>query len=363
MKIIQFACLTILATLILVPAVAEEKIVNVYNWAEYLDPVIVTQFEEETGIKVNYDVYDSNEMLEAKLMSGNTGYDVVVPTGYFLERQVKAGIYAKIDRKLLKNYDNLDAEILSKITSHDQGNVHSVPYAWGTIGLGYNVQMVKERLGEVPVDTLDLLFKPELATKLADCGIAILDSPSEIMGIALNYLALDPNSEKKSDLKQASKLVSSVRTNYKYFHSSKYTSDLANGDICVVLGYGSDVFMAKSRAQEAGQGVEIRYAIPQEGTLVWFDLLAIPADAPHPKAAHQFIDYIIRGENAASISNYAFTAVANIAAKPMLLDEVSTNLGIYPNESVKSKLFPMKAHSAKYDRLLTRAWSNIKTAR
>jgi len=362
MKVMQFGCSAILATAISVSAVAQENVVNVYNWAEYLDPDVVEKFEQETGIKVNYDVYDSNEVLEAKLMAGNTGYDVVVPTGFFLERQIKAGIYAEIDRNQLKNYANLDTSILAKIESHDPDNMHNVPYAWGTIGLGYNVKMIKERLGEVPVDTLDLLFKPEVAAKLADCGIAVLDSPSEVMGIALNYMGLNPNSETKSDLKKASELIRSARSNYKYFHSSKYTSDLANGDICVVLGYGSDVFMAQSRAEEASQGVAINYAIPKEGSLVWFDLLAIPSDAPHPKAAHQFIDYILRGENGASISNYAFTAVANTAAQPMLLEEVSSNPGIYPTESVKAKLFPMNAHTAKYDRLLTRAWSSIKTA-
>jgi putrescine transport system substrate-binding protein len=352
-----------LSALLSAAAVAEDKVVNVYNWAEYLDPQVVEKFQKETGIKVNYDVYDSNEMLEAKLMSGSSGYDVVVPTGFFLERQVKAGIYAEVDRQQLSNYGNLDQNIMNKIASHDPGNKHNVPYAWGTIGLGYNKRMIEERLGELPVDSLDLIFKPEIAAKLADCGIAVLDSPSEIVGIALNYLGIAPNSEKKADLKAASHLISGVRSNYKYFHSSKYLSDLANGDICVVLGYGSDVLMAQSRAQEAGQGVEVDYVIPKEGSLVWFDLLAIPADAPHPQAAHQFLNYILRGENHASISNYALTAVANKAAMPYLLEEVSTNPGIYPTAEVTQKLFPMNAHSAKYDRLLTRAWSNIKTGR
>lgn len=363
MNIKQVGYSVMLSALLSTSALAEEKVVNVYNWAEYLDPQVVEKFQEETGIKVNYDVYDSNEVLEAKLMTGNTGYDVVVPTGFFLERQIQAGIYAEIDRELLSNYSNLDQTIVDKIAAHDPGNKHSVPYAWGTIGLGYNKQMLEQRLGGLPIDSLDLIFKPEVAAKLEDCGVAVLDSPSEIMGIALNYLGLNPNSEKKADLKKASSLISSVRPNYKYFHSSKYLSDLANGDICVVLGYGSDVLMAQSRAEEAGQGIEVGYAIPREGSLVWFDLFAIPADAPHPQAAHQFVNYILRGENHASISNYAFTAVANTAALPHLLDEVSSNPGIYPTAEVKQKLFPMNAHSAKYDRILTRAWSNIKTGR
>lgn len=354
---------TALALTLSASAVAEEKVLNVYNWSDYINPETVAQFEQETGIKVNYDVYDSNEVLEAKLMSGGTGYDVVVPTGSFLERQVQAGIYAEIDRSKLTNYGNLDAGLISKIERHDAGNKHNVPYAWGTIGLGYNAAMVKERLGDMPLDTLDLIFKPEVAAKLADCGIGLLDSPAEVVSIALNYLGLDPNSEKKSDLKQATELLSSVRSSYKYFHSGKYISDLANGEICVALGYNGDILQAQGRAEEAGQGVEVGYAIPKEGTLVWFDLLAIPSDAPHPEAAHMFIDYVLRAETAASISNYVYYAVANTAAEPLLLEEVSGNPGIYPSAEVKANLFTQNAHTSKFDRLLTRAWTDIKTGR
>jgi putrescine transport system substrate-binding protein len=343
--------------------VAQEQVLNIYNWSDYINPEAVTQFEKETGIKVNYDVYDSNEVLEAKLMSGSTGYDLVVPTGSFLERHVQAGIYAEIDHSKLTNYANLDTVLAEKISRHDAGNKHNVPYAWGTIGLGFNEAMVKERLGEMPLDTLDLIFKPEVAAKLADCGIGLLDSPAEVMSIALNYLGLDPNSEKKSDLKKATALVKSVRSSYKYFHSGQYISDLANGEVCVALGYNGDILQAQSRAEEAGQGNVIGYAIPKEGTLVWFDLLAIPADAPHPDAAHKFIDFVLKAETAAGISNYVYYAVANTAAEPLLLDEVRNNPGIYPSDEVKANLFTQNAHTAKFDRLLTRAWSGIKTGR
>ncbi|WP_054343000.1 polyamine ABC transporter substrate-binding protein [Neptunomonas antarctica] len=343
--------------------VAEEKVLNIYNWSDYINPEAIAQFEQETGIKVNYDVYDSNEVLEAKLMSGSTGYDLVVPTGSFLERHVKAGIYAEIDRSKLTNYGNIDSVLAEKISRHDADNKHNVPYAWGTIGLGYNEAMVKKRLGDMPLDTLDLIFKPEVAAKLADCGIGLLDSPAEVMSIALNYLGLDPNSEKKSDLKKATELIKSARSSYKYFHSGQYISDLANGEVCVALGYNGDILQAQSRAEEAGQGNVIGYSIPKEGTLVWFDLLAIPADAPHPDAAHQFIDFVLKAETAAAISNYVYYAVANTAAEPLLLDEVRNNPGIYPSNEVKAKLFTQNAHAAKYDRLLTRAWSNIKTGR
>ncbi len=341
----------------------EEKVLNMYNWSDYISPDAIEEFEKTTGIKVNYDVYDSNEVLEAKLMSGGTGYDIVVPTGAFLERHVAANIYAEIDRSQLSNYGNLDVVLQQKITRHDDGNKHNVPYAWGTVGLGYNVEQVKTRLGDLPLDTLDLIFKPSVAARVADCGIGLLDSPAEVISIALNYLGLDPNSEKKGDLKKATTLLSSVRPHIKYFNSSKYISDLANGEVCVVLGYNGDVLQAQDRAQEAGQGIEVGYTIPSEGTLVWFDLLAIPADAPHPEAAHKFIDFVLRPEIAAGISNYVYYAVPNIAAERYLNDDVRGNPGIYPTEEVKAKLFTQNAHSPRFDRLLTRAWTGIKTGR
>jgi len=352
-----------LAAVFSTSAMAQENVLNVYNWSDYIEPEAIVAFEKETGIKVNYDVYDSNEVLEAKLMSGGSGYDLVVPTGAFLERQVQAGIYGEIDKKKLNNYKNLDQAFIEKIAQHDAGNAHNVPYAWGTIGLGYNKAQLQERLGDQPINTLDLIFNPEIAAKVADCGIAILDSPAEVMSIALNYLGLDPNSESKAELKRASELIASVRSSIRYFHSSKYISDLANGDVCVALGYNGDILQSESRAAEAGQGVEVGYAIPQEGTLVWFDLMAIPNDAPHKEAAYQFIDYILRADVAAGISNYVYYAVANTAAEPLLNEDVISNLGIYPDDATKAKLFTQKAHAAKYDRLLTRAWTGIKTGR
>ncbi|WP_421866265.1 polyamine ABC transporter substrate-binding protein [Motiliproteus sp.] len=344
-------------------AMAEQKVVNFYNWSDYMDPALIPQFEQETGIKVNLDYYDSNEVLEAKLMTGGSGYDVVVPTGSFLERQAQAGVYMEIDRSKLSNVGNIDQVLAGKISGHDPDNRHNVPYAWGTIGLGYNEAMIKERLGDMPANSLDLIFKPEVAAKLADCGIALLDSPAEMMSIALNYLGLDPNSEKKSDLKKATALMVEARSNYRYFNSSKYISDLANGEICLAVGYNGDVLQAASRAEEAGQGIVVKYAIPKEGTVAWFDLLAIPADAPHPEEAHQLIDFLLRAESGAGIANYVFYAVANSAAEPLLLDEVKNDPGIYPSEEVKANLFTQNAHTSKYDRILTRAWTNIKTGR
>ncbi|MDO6682685.1 polyamine ABC transporter substrate-binding protein [Oceanobacter sp. 5_MG-2023] len=342
---------------------ADNKELNIYNWSDYIYPEAVSEFEQKTGIKVNYDVYDSNEVLEAKLMTGSSGYDLVIPTGAFLERQIQAGIYTTIDSSKLSNYGNLDSTLLEKVARHDANNAHSVPWAWGTIGLGYNVEMIKARLGDMPADTLDLIFDPKISAKLQDCGIGILDSPAEVMSIALNYAGLDPNSESKSDLGKAEALMKANRDNYRYFHSSQYISDLANGEICVALGYNGDILQSQSRAEEAGQGVEVAYAIPKEGTLVWFDLMAIPADAPHKDAAYQFINFVLEPKTAAGISNYVYYAVPNTAAEPLLNEDVIGNPGIYPSAEVKAKLFTQQAHSAKFDRILNRAWSNVKTGR
>ncbi len=340
-----------------------EEVLNIYNWSDYMAPGALEQFTKETGIKVNYDVYDSNEVLEAKLMAGGSGYDVVMPSNSFFERQVMAGVYQKVDKSKLSNYGNLDQTLAKQIEKHDADNQHNIPYAWGTIGIGYNTAMIEERLGTSEIDSWDVLFDPSVAAKLEDCGIAVLDSPAEMMSVVNNYRGVDPNSEDKGELEASTKLMSSTRDNIKYFHSSKYISDLANGDVCVAIGYNGDILQSQSRAEEAGQGVDINFVIPKEGTLVWFDLMAIPADAPHPEAAHKFIDFILKPEIAAAISNYVYYAVPNTAAEPLLDEEVSSNKGVYPTQEVKEKLYVQVAHTARFDRSLTRAWTNIKTGR
>ncbi|RDL44985.1 spermidine/putrescine ABC transporter substrate-binding protein PotF [Marinomonas piezotolerans] len=340
-----------------------EDVLNIYNWSDYMAPGALEQFSKETGIKVNYDVYDSNEVLEAKLMAGGSGYDVVMPSNSFFERQLQAGVYQKIDKSKLSNYPNLDQTLAKTIEKHDAGNQYNIPYAWGTIGIGYNTKMIEERLGTSEIDSWDVLFDPEIAAKLQDCGISVLDSPAEMMSVVHNYRGVDPNSEDTGELDASKQLMSGVRDDIKYFHSSKYISDLANGDICVAVGYNGDVLQSKSRADEAGQGVDIKFVIPKEGTVVWFDLMAIPADAPHPEAAHKFIDFVLRPEIAAAISNYVYFAVPNTAAEPLLNDDVVNNKGIYPTEAVKEKLYVQVAHTARFDRSLTRAWTNIKLGR
>lgn len=340
---------------------AEEKVLNVYNWSDYIAEDTIANFEKQTGIKVNYDVFDSNEVLEAKLLAGNSGYDVVVPSAGFMERQIQAGVFAKLDKGKLKNYGNLDKEILERVAAHDPGNDHSIPYMWGTTGFGYNINKVKETMPDAPVDSWAMLFDPNVVSKLQGCGVTLLDAPTEVFANLMGYLGRDPNSEKKEDVALFEEHMLKVRPYIKYFHSSQNINDLANGEICVAMGWSGDMLIARDRADEAGQGVEIAYVIPKEGAVMWFDNLAIPSDAPHPANAHLFLDYIMEPKVAAAISNYVFYANANSASLPDVDEEVKTDPGIYPTDEVKANLFPDLADSPKFTRLLTRAWTKIKT--
>ena len=342
---------------------AEEQVLNVYNWSDYIAEDTIANFEKATGIKVNYDVFDSNEVLEAKLLAGSSGYDVVVPTAGFLERQIKAGVFMKLDRSKLKNYANLDHDILSRVAAHDPGNQYAIPYMWGTTGFGYNVDKVKAAMPDAPVDSWDMLLDPKVVSQLAGCGVTLLDAPTEVFASVMQYLGRDPNGESKEDVKLFEQHMMKVRPYIKYFHSSQNINDLANGEICVAMGWSGDMLMARDRADEAKQGVQISYVIPKEGAVMWFDNLAIPADAPHPGNAHRFVDYIMQPKVVAAISNYVFYANGNAASMPFVDDEVKSDPGIYPSAEVKAKLFPDLADSARFTRLLTRAWTKIKTGK
>ncbi|WP_423065959.1 polyamine ABC transporter substrate-binding protein [Devosia sp. CN2-171] len=348
------------ALLAAAPALAQENVVNVYNWSDYIAEDTVAKFEAETGIKVNYDVFDSNELVEAKLLAGASGYDVVVPSGFFLERQVAAGLFLPLDKSKLPNLVNMDPEVMAATAAHDPDNAHSVDYMWGTTAIGYNVGKLKERLGDQPIDTWDVVFKPELVSKLADCGVTLLDAPAEIMASALNYLGLDPNSESPDDLKKAEELLLSIRPHVRYFNSSQYIDDLGNGEVCLSVGYSGDVFIARDAAAEAAAGVEVAYVIPKEGALKWFDLFAIPADAPHVDNAYKFIDFMLRPDIAAANTNYVFYASGNKAALDLIDPEVKDDPAIYPTAEISAKLFPLKAHTPDYDELLTETWQRIK---
>jgi putrescine transport system substrate-binding protein len=345
------------------PASTEEKIVNVYNWSDYIDPKMLEQFTKETGIKVNYDVFDNNEVLQTKLLAGSTGYDVVVPSASFLEIQIKAGVFRKLDRSKLPNWSNLDPNILKRLELHDPGNQYAVNHMWGTDGIGYNVKKVQAIDPKAPLDSWNLILDPKWAAKFKGCGISVLDAPDEVVGVVLAYLGKDPNSEKPEDLKAAEDVLMKVRPYIRMIHSSQYIDSLANGDLCISLGWSGDVLQAKGRAAEAGQGVEIAYNVPKEGTIIWFDNYAIPADAPHPDNAHAFINFMMKPEVAAANSNFVHYANGNAASVPLLDPAVRDNPGVYPPPEVMAKLFPNLARSAEFTRQLNRTWTRFTTGK
>lgn len=342
----------------------EPPVLNVYNWSDYVAPDTISRFEKETGIKVNYDVYDTNEVLETKLLTGHSGYDVVVPSAFFLERQAKEGVFLPLDKAKLSNYHNLDPEILRRLTLNDPDNRYGVPYMWQATGIGYNVDKVRKALGDdVPLDSWALVFDPKYAAKLKDCGIAFLDSPPEVLDSAQVYLGIDPNSERLEDLAAAEELVKKVRPYIRYFHSSQYINDLANGEICIAISYTGDALQARDRANEAGNGVHIAFMVPREGAIFEVDLLAIPADAPHPDNAHKFLNYILRPEIAAEISTFKKYPSGNAAAIPLLPAAIRDDTAIYPPSDVLARFRDHRAESLTYTRYENRAWTRIRTGR
>ena len=342
-------------------AVAQEKVVNVYNWSDYIDASILEEFTKETGIKVVYDVFDSNEILETKLLAGGTGYDVVVPTASFLQRQIAAGVFQKLDKSKLPNLSNMWDVISDRIQKYDPGNEYAVDYMWGTTGIGYNVEKAKEILGSDEPPTWDAIFKPEVAAKFKDCGIHILDSASDVLPSALAYLDLDPDSRDPADLAKAEELLVSIRPYVRKFHSSEYINALANGDICLAVGYSGDVFQARDRAAEAKAGVTVNYVIPAGGAQMWFDVMAIPADAPHVAEAHEFLNYMMKPEVIAKASNFTFYANGNKASQAFIDKEVLEDTAIYPTPEVLEKLFTVTPYDAKSQRLVTRLWTKVVT--
>jgi putrescine transport system substrate-binding protein len=354
--------LTALAAVGLVAsAAAADRVVNVYNWSDYIDDSILADFTKETGIKVVYDVYDSNETLEAKLLAGGTNYDVVVPTASFLQRQIAAGVYQKLDKSKIPNLSNMWSEITDRAQKYDPGNDYAVDYMWGTTGLGYNVDKMKAILGTDERPNWDVLFKPEMAAKFKDCGIYMLDSPSDVLPSVLAYLGLDPDSRDPGDLKKAQDLLTSIRPYVRKFDSSNYISALAQGDICLVLGYSGDVFQARSRAEEAKNGVKIGYSIPSQGAQMWFDMMAIPKDAPHVAEAHEFINYIMKPEVIAKASNYVFYANGNKASQQFVDKEVLDDPVIYPPDDMMKKLFTTTPYDNKIQKTVTRLWTTVIT--
>jgi len=342
-------------------AAPEDKQVNVLNWSDYIAETTVEDFTKATGIKVTYDVFDSNEVLETKLLSGRSGYDVVVPTAPFLERQIKAGVFLPLDKTKLPNLKNMDPELMQRVAAHDPGNQYSLIYLWGTIGLGYNPEMVKKALGTDTIDSWAILLDPANAKKLAKCGIAILDAPTDVFGSVAIYLGLDPNSEKPEDLKAVEAALSGIRPYVRYFHSSQYINDLSSGEICLALGWSGDVLQARDRGAAAAKPVTVRYAIPKEGAINYFDMLAIPADAPHPDNAHAFLNFLMDPEVIAKVTDKVRFANGNSASLPFVDEAIRNDPNIYPSAEVRSRLHPDLVESQEFSRELNRAWTRIRS--
>lgn len=346
------------------PARAQERVINFYNWSNYMAPGVLEDFTKETGIKVVYDTFDSNETLEARLLAGHSGYDLVVPTAYFLQRQIAAGIFQKLDTSKIPNLINAWPEVTRRLAKYDSDNAYEANYMWGTTGIGYSKKAVERILGaDAVIDTWDVIFRPENLAKFKDCGVHMLDSPDDILPAALNYLGLDPNSVRQADLEKAAELVAKIRPSVRKFHSSEYLSALATGEICLVVGWSGDIKQAQNRAEEAKNGIEIVYAIPKSGAQMFFDNLAIPADAKNVDEAHALINYLYRPDIAARNSDYLGYANGNLASQKLISTKVMGDRTVYPDDDTLAKLFVITARDPATQRVINRLWTRVKTGR
>jgi putrescine transport system substrate-binding protein len=337
------------------------KVLNLYIWSDYLAADTLSNFEKQTGIKVHVAYFDANETLETKLLAGSSGYDVVVPTASYFERQIKAGVYLTLDKSKLPNLKNLDPQLMSKVALHDPGNAHGIIYTWGTNGIGFNEKMVKELMPDAPLDSWRMVFDPAVASKVAKCGISVLDSPAEMLRAVYSFLGKDPNSQSPDDLVLAEAVLTKIRPYIRNINSSEFIEALANGDLCIAVGYNGDVMQARDRAHEANKGIEIKYMVPKEGSILWFDMLAIPKDAPDPDSAYAYLNYIMTPQVIADISNSRRYANANTASQPLVLASVKDDPGIYPPPEQRQKLAVQLADSPDQTRAITRVWQKFKT--
>jgi putrescine transport system substrate-binding protein len=337
------------------------RALNLFIWSDYLAPNTLSDFEQQTGVTVHAAYYDSNETLETKLLAGSSGYDVVVPTASYFERQIKAGVYLTLDKSKLPNLKNMDPQLMARVAMHDPDNAHGIIYMWGTNGIGYNQKMVTALMPDAPLDSWRLVFDPAVASKIAKCGISVLDSPAEMMRAVLNYLGRDPNSQKPEDVQAAEATLLKIRPYIRNINSSEYIEALANGDLCVAVGYNGDVLQARDRAHDANKGIDIKYVVPKEGSIIWFDMLAIPKDAPHPEAAYAYLNYIMEPKVIADISNFKRYANANLASQPYVLESVKADPAIYPPPQLREKLAVQLADSPEQTRVITRMWEKFKT--
>lgn len=334
---------------------------NIYNWSDYIGENTIADFEKETGIKVRYDTYDGNETLEAKLVVGNTGYDIVFPSSSFFARQIKSGLYQKLDKSKLENWKNLDPFVLKNQSAYDPGNEYAVPYMWGTNGFTYNVEMIKQHMPDAPLDSLRMVFDPEVISKFKDCGVSFLDSPEDVFPLALAYMGKDPTSQNPDDITAAAEMVMKVRPYVKLFDSQQYLNSLPNGDICLAMTWSGDYAVAAARAEEAGLKVELAYTVPKEGSNIWFDAMLIPKDAPHVDNAHKFLNYMMRPEVIAACTNYTYYANGNLAAREFVNKDILDDTAIYPDEETQKRMFPSVVRDENLQRVITREWTRIKT--
>jgi putrescine transport system substrate-binding protein len=342
-------------------AAAGNKVLNLYIWSDYLADNTISNFEKSTGIKVHVAYYDTNETLETKLLAGNSGFDVVLPSGSYLERQIKAGAFLTLDKTKLPNLKNMDPVLMTKVARHDPDNAHAIIYMWGSNGIGYNEKMVKALMPDAPLDSWRLVLDPAVAAKVAKCGISFLDSPAEMLRGVYSYMGKDPNSQNPEDLAQAEALLLKVRPYVRNINSSEYIEALANGDLCIAVGYNGDVMQSRDRAKEANKGIEIKYVVPKEGSIIWFDMLAIPKDAPNPDSAYAYLNYLMEPQVIADISNFKRYANANAAAQPLVLPAVKDDPGIYPPPALLEKLVVQAADTPDQTRAITRMWQKFKT--
>jgi putrescine transport system substrate-binding protein len=354
----------VLAAAALSATAAQDKVLNVYNWAEYTAPDTIPGFERETGIKVRYDVYDSNDTLQAKLLTGKSGYDVVVPSTHYAARQLQGGLFQKLDKSKIPNLKYLDPDLMALVATVDPGNDYLVPWGYGTNGLGYNVTKVQQIMGkDAPLNSWDMLFKPENAAKLKDCGISMLDEAAQVFPAVLHYMGKDPNSSNPDDYAAALELLKKIRPYIRQFSSSGYIDELAVGDLCMVYGYSGDVMIARKRAKDAKQPYDINYFIPQGGAPAWFDVMAIPKDAQHVDEAMAFINYIETPQVHAAITNTMFYPNANKEARKYVVKDVADNPMIYPPADVAKTLYVIKSQPVNILRLQTRMWAELKSGR
>ncbi len=360
----QILSLALLAVSAALPAAAaEDKRLFIYNWTDFISRNTIPEFEKQTGIKVTYDVYDSEETMDARLLAGSSGYDVVVASTEYFGREIKAGVYILLDRSKLPNWKNLDPRILAIQTAHDPGNLHSVPYLHAINGFAYNVDMIKARMPNAPVDSLDMLFKPEIVAKFADCGVTLLDSAADTLLLAMKYLGLDPNSTKREDYQAAEALLLKVRPFVRSFDSSEYLNGLANREICLAMSWSSDYALSRARAKAVGVNVNLAFTVPKEGANQNFTSMLIPEGAPHPDAAYQFINFMLRPEVIAEVTNEIYYGNDNAASRALINPSILADETLYPTPAIEARLFRAEEASAATERIRTRTWTRVKTAK